>query len=516
MAERLHWPNQFVFILAAIGSAAGLGNLWRFPFLAYDHGGAAFVLVFILASIVVGIPLLLLEVGLGQMTQRGAPDAFGRVKKGLRFLGWLALVFGFMILAYYMAVMAWGIDYLGSAFTLSWQGDTEGYFFNQILNVTDGPGVVGGFAGPVIAGFLLAWAFVYFAAWKGVRSVSKVVVWTATLPFVILAVLLVRALTLEGAMDGIRAFLVPDWSALGNSQLWLDAFSQVFFTLSLAFGIMIGYGSLNHPKTNITNSTIWIVVGNFLVSLLSGLVVFGTLGYMAHTQGVGLADVVAGGPSLAFVTFPEAISLLPALVTLVAVLFFAMFVMLAVDSAFSLFESLAISIRDRFPHVSAEKIALFVAAAGIAAGLIFTTGGGIYYLDIADHFLVNYGLVIVGLLEVIAVGWLWKGDALKDYINGRSRWQLGRAWDVAIKFVIPLFLVILLVWNIYNEFAAPYEGYPLWALLTIGVLPLVLAPIIAALLDKFTGGSRHVEGGGSGPGGQVVEEEFYYHATYER
>lgn len=486
MAERLHWPSQWIFILAAIGSAAGLGNLWRFPFLTFEHGGGAFVVAIVLANIVIGIPLLILEVGLGQKIQRGAPDALASIKKSFRYIGWTALVFGFMVLAYYMGVVAWSVSYFASAFTLAWGSDTSSFFFGEILQLSSGVDVLGGFSYPVLSGLLLAWALVYFSVWKGVRSVSAVVKWTATLPFVILAILLVRAVTLDGALDGLRLYLLPDWSALLSSSLWLAAFSQVFFSLSLAFGIMIAYGSLKKKNTDIVKSSFIVAGGNFLVSFMSGFVIFGTLGYMALQQGVSVSDVVAGGPSLVFVVFPQAINLLPAFNALIAILFFGTLLLLAIDSAFSLLEAVAVTFRDRFEKTATKKIALLLSLVGIFAGLIYATKAGLYFLDIADHFVVNYGLVIIGFLEALIVGWLWKGNDFMKFINENSQWKIGKWWNISIKYVTPLFLGVLLIWNIVNEFKVPYEGYPTWALLYIGVLPIVLAPFVGMLLDRMT------------------------------
>ncbi len=364
---KAHWPSQWIFILAAVGSAAGLGNLWRFPYLAYENGGGAFVLAFIIANILIGIPLLILEISLGQKTQKGTADALATIKKSFRYVGWTALVLAFMVLSYYMAVVSYGINYFASAFTLGWMPDAGSFFFNEILQISSGPAVMGGLSWPVFTALLLGWALVYFSAWKGVKSISAVVKWTATIPFAILFLLIIRALTLEGSMDGLKLFLIPDWSQFLNPQLWLAAFSQVFFSLSLAFGIMIAYGSLKKKEMEITKSAIWITVGNFAVSLMSGLVVFGTLGYMALQQSVPVSEVLAGGPGLVFVVFPEAINLLPALNAFIGVLFFGTLLTLAIDSAFSLLEAVSVSVRDRMPNTPIKKIALVITFIGIVA-----------------------------------------------------------------------------------------------------------------------------------------------------
>lgn len=486
MAQKAYWPNNWVFILAAIGSAAGLGNLWRFPFLAFEHGGGAFVVAMIIANLLIGIPLLALETGLGQMMQKGAADAFGAIRKSFRYIGWLALIMGFMVLSYYMAVVGWGVAYFGNAFTLTWGADTQSFFLNDILQLSPGVGEVGGFSWPVVAGFLVAWIAVYFIVWRGVKSISRVVVWTATLPFLILGILILRAITLPGAGGGLELFFVPDWNALLSTELWLAAFSQVFFSLSLAFGIMVAYGSLKRRESEMLSGVAWVTVGNFIVSIMSGIVVFATLGYMASQQGVSVTEVVAGGPALVFIVLPKAINLLPALNALVAVLFFGAVLTLAIDSAFSLLEAVTTTVRDRFPDASVAKVAFVVSVFGAIAGLIFTTKGGLYYLDIVDHFVVNYGLVAVGILEALAVAWFWKGAELKAFINEHSGWKIDRWWDFSIKFFIPVFLTILFAVNVMRELQAPYEGYPVAALVWLGVVPLILAPFIGAILDKLT------------------------------
>lgn len=482
--NRIHWPNQWIFILAAIGSAAGLGNLWRFPFLAYENGGGAFVVAFIIATVLIGIPLLVLEIGLGQKSQQGAPGALASIKPSWRLLGWTAVLMGFMVLTYYMVIVSYSLNYVRAAFTLDWLPSAETYFFSEVLQITDSPLTMGGLAIPVVIGLLIAWVLVYFSSWKGVRSISKVVTWTATLPFVILAILAVRAVTLDGAATGLELFFVPDWTALLSSELWLAAFSQVFFTLTIAFGVMFAYGSLKEPQSEITKSVVLITIGNFLVSLLAGIVVFGTLGYMALQQEVAVADVVAAGPGLVFVVFPEAINLLPAFSAGIGVLFFATLLFLAVDSAFSLLEAVSVAIRDHLPTVRVEQIALGISIIGFFIGLLYATRAGLYYLDITDHFIVSYGLVIVGLLQAFLVGWSSQGIELINYIENRSQLSIKGLWLFSMRFLTPLFLIILLALNLRTELAANYEGYPLESLLVFGVLPLLMAPIFGFVMQK--------------------------------
>ncbi|PSO45856.1 MAG: hypothetical protein BRC25_00510 [Parcubacteria group bacterium SW_6_46_9] len=248
---------------------------------------------------------------------------------------------------------------------------------------------------------------------------------------------------------------------------------------------MIAYSSYNADTAPVLANTVWILIGNIIVSLLAGAAVFGTLGYMAAEQGTQIAEVVAGGPSLVFVVLPEAISLLPAFSSLFAVAFFATIVMLGIDSAFSILEGIAAGFKDALPNLSVKKVTLTLSAVAFVAGLPFVTDGGLYLLDTLDHFTINYGLVAIGALEAGIVGWLYE-DELKAYINKRSGWQVGNLWSIALKYVIPLFLAGLFIVNTYQELQAPYESYPVWLLLAVGVIPVALAPGIAYLVDYLT------------------------------
>jgi neurotransmitter:Na+ symporter, NSS family len=183
--------------------------------------------------------------------------------------------------------------------------------------------------------------------------------------------------------------------------------------------------------------------------------------------------------------FPKALSMIPC-APLFAVLFFVMLVTLAIDSAFSLVEAVVTSVHDKYPHVRKEDVSLYVCVAGFVCGMIFTTSAGIYYLDITDHFITNYGLVIVGLLEALTVGWLYGADKLRKYINHVSEIEIGRWWDVMIKYVIPVGLIVLLAGNFIQDIRRPYGNYPQWALFTFGWLALVGVLVISYLVSHFS------------------------------
>ena len=479
---RDRWSSRTIFLFAAIGSAVGLGNVWRFPFLTHKYGGGAFLIPYLIALILLGIPLLILEFAIGQKLQKGAIGAFKNVHHRLRGIGWSAIFSGFVVVVYYAAVMAWSMIYLVKSFNvnLPWGSDSEGYFFNSVLQITDGIGNLGGINISIFLGLLAVWVIIYLCVRKGVKSVGKVVMITMPLPIILLVVLLIRGLTLDGAFTGILYYLRPDFSALFSAEIWLAATSQIFFTLSLGFGIMIAYSSYNNESQDISGDSFITSISNSIISLLAGFVVFSILGFMATETGVGIADVVASGPGLAFVVFPKALSLMP-FGWFFSILFFVTLLSLGIDSAFSLVESVNTVIADKYDKISKSKISLIVCSIAFLLGIIFTTRAGLYFLDLIDHFVTNFGLVIVGIFQAIAIGWIYGADKLRIYINSVSKWKIGKWWNFLIKYFIPVVLLTLIIVQFFKELKEPYGGYPGWAI-GIGWMALVIPMVVIVIL----------------------------------
>jgi neurotransmitter:Na+ symporter, NSS family len=478
MALRDRWPSRTAFIYAAIGSAVGLGNIWRYPFLAHKFGGGAFLLPFLIALFVVGIPLLILEFALGQRIQKGAVDSLAAIKKKLSGIGWWALFTAFIITSYYVVVMAWSLIYLLVSYGTQWSKDPETYFFSNVLQISEDIDSIGVIVPAVLIALAVNWILIYFSIWKGVKSVSKVVMITVPLPIILLIALLIRAFTLDGAMTGIAAYLTPNFNALLDSEVWIAAISQIFFSLSLAFGIMIAYSSYNKKDSDITKNAFTIGIADTVVAILAGFVVFGTLGFMAEQQGVVLDEVITSGPGLTFVTFPMALSLMP-FAALFSILFFLTLLTLVIDSAFSLVEAINTTIHDK-TKMSKESIALIVCSLGFLAGIAYTTNGGLFLLDVVDHFVTSFNLVIIGIFECIAVGWIFGAEKMRTYINKVSDFKIGNWWNFTIKYIIPISLAVIVALQLRAEFTENYGNYPDWAIV-VGWL-FVLIPLVIAFL----------------------------------
>jgi len=392
---------------------------------------------------------------------------------------------------YYSTILAWSWVYLWHSLTLPWGDKPEAFFIQNVLQRSSDPGELGWPVLSLVIGMAITWLAIYLILRKGVRNVSKVVMVTVPLPLLLLVILLIRGLTLPGAMDGIRFYLTPDFSKLADIRIWLRAYGQIFFSLSLASGVMIGYGSYLGKKAEITNSAFITGLANCGTSFFAGFVVFSMLGYLAKVQGVPVTDVTASGTGLAFVAFPTAISQLPALNSLFGLIFFIALLTLGIDSAFALQEAFTTGFYDKW-HISPQKLAGIFVLFAFPVSLLFVTRGGFYWFDIVDKWICDFGLVISGLIQCIAVGFLYPIHEFRDYLNAQSEIRVGKWWIWALRYITPGILVVILVGNLSQEITKGYAGYPRWATLIGGWGTLLFWVILGYLLWKRPNRSDHV------------------------
>lgn len=515
--QRESWGTRGGFILAAIGSAVGLGNLWGFPYKLYSYGGGAFLIPYIVALIVIGVPIMILEFSIGHYTQRAAPDAFKRGHKRFELVGWWGIILAFVIITYYPVILAYCFSFLWYSIVgilnggeLPWAGkgiegvENAKLFFNETylgrIDIADARFKLGSIRWNLVLPLAITWTTMYLCIFKGVRLVGKIVWLTVPLPWLMLAILTVRGLTLEGSMQGLAYYLDPVWSELAKPITWRYAIGQVFFSLSLAYGIMITYASFLHRRSDINNNAAIISVADFATSFVAGLAVFATLGGMAFVtqQGdnpVAVEQVAETGPSLAFVAFPYALAQLPYSAWFSFVFFFAL-VTLGVDSAFSMTESILASIIDKTGW--RRYIALPVlSVVGFLFGLFYITRAGFNWLDAIDGFVNGtWGIAFMGLLECVVLGWLWRIGTLRRHANSRSDWQLGKWWDYLIRLVIPVVLGTLFFWQLFDDYKQGGSGLlgflktpeGDWILTNcVGLSVVAMAPVVAVVLSLIRG-----------------------------
>ncbi|MBA7484881.1 hypothetical protein ES707_20412 [subsurface metagenome] len=491
---RERWTSRPLFIFAAIGSAIGLGNVWRFPYLTYEYGGGAFLIPWIVGLIVMGIPWMMMEFGMGRYFQKSAPGVFEGIGKKWEWLGWWPVWVAFLIVTYYTVVMAWSLRYMVSSATMAWgvgEAGAEGagaYFFETVLNLSSGPGVLGAPVGPILGCLALIWVILFFIMFKGARVIGKVAVWTVSIPWALLVVLLIRGLTLPGAIEGLNYYLTPDAVALRDPQVWFGAFSQIAFTLSLGMAGMFAYGSFVAKKADLTNNVFITSFANCATSFFAGFAVFSTVGFIMQGLNIPVGEVSASGLGLAFVTYPVAISMMPVVPALVGITFFLCLFLLGIDSGFFLAYGGVISpIMDKF-GLSRIKATAIVCVIAFLIGIIYTTSGGLYWLDIVDRTVSFYGLLITGALACIVIGWVFGAKKLREHLNETSDIKVGAWFDWLIKIVVPAGLLFVVIWGGFKEdIFAPYGDYPLWAASMIWVIlgvTLILSFVLQAVKTR--------------------------------
>lgn len=438
--QREQWGSKIGFILAAAGSAVGLGNLWKFPYVAGKNGGGAFVLVYFIILFLVGFTLMLAEITLGRHTQLNAIGAYRKISKKWSWVGALGVLAGFIILSYYSVVGGWVINYIVKSFT-------------GVLHVADAE-VLGGMFGDLIGG--TAEPIIYHAAFMlitmiivlggiggGIEKSSKIL-----MPglFVMIVIMAIRAMTLPGAVEGIKYLLVPDFGViLSNPGIILDALGQVFFSLSLGMGCMITYGSYLSKDTNIPESATIIPLIDTGVALLAGLIVLPAVFAFGYEP--------TAGPGLLFITLPAVFAQMP-LGSLFAILFFFLVLFAALSSSISLLEVCVSYVVDEWKikrKVAVFGIGFAMFAIGIIASLSFGQLSHLKFIgdrnffDSLDFIASNILLPLGGLLLCIVVGWVWGTDkAVKEASNdGQIGFSLAGFWSILVKYVGPIAISIV-------------------------------------------------------------------------
>lgn len=460
-AKRETWTGQTAFLLAAIGSAIGLGNIWRFPGVAYSNGGGAFLVPYLVALLAVGIPVLLLDYAVGHKFRGSPPWALRRLTPAGEFLGWFQVMVCFVIFTYYAVVIAWSVRYAFYSLNLAWGDDPKTFFLSDFLQVTEAQTysitpVLG-----VMIPLALLWIFVLVIMARGltggVELANKIFL---PLLVVLFISLVVRALFLPGAIDGLNAFFTPNWSSLSTPHVWLSAFAQIFYSLSVAFGIMLTYASYLRPRSNLTGTGLVAGFANSSFEILAGIGVFAALGFMAHTQGVQVSELEGlTGPILSFVTFPQIISMMPG-GPLFGILFFTSLVLAGITSLLSLLQVVSGGLQDKF-GMSPVKAALVMGVPAMLVSLgLFGTQSGLNALDVVDTFINNIGVVSSAIaMTVLAAVAGPRLKGLRRHLNSVSSIRVPRAWDLLVGVVVPAVLAFMLVSAILSYIEKAYGGY---------------------------------------------------------
>ncbi|XP_046331791.2 sodium- and chloride-dependent GABA transporter 2-like [Haliotis rufescens] len=535
MMKRETWTNKFDFLLACIGFSVGLGNVWRFPFLCYRNGGGAFLIPYFIAVVLGGIPVFFLEVTLGQFMSEGGIGPW-KICPLFQGIGYASTVIVFLLNCDYNIILTWAFYYLFSSFTarLPWshcdnewnspncstfrrhpnasdsENSTETMFNATVANASysiysnlTGAAEVSGKLAPLMDPvtefwerkvlllsndvgspgrikwdlalcLLLAWIVVYFCIWKGIKSSGKVMYFTATSPYVLMLVLLIRGVTLEGAVDGLKYYLLPDWNRLLDTQVWVDAGTQIFFSYSISLGTLTALGSYNKFHHNAWRDTICFALVNSVTSFLAGFVIFSVLGFMAFKQGVSVEDVAESGPGLAFIAYPEAVAQMP-VAPLWSCLFFVMIILLGLDSQFVGVEGFVTAVVDMFPHFlrQGHRREIFIACVctmSFFIGLSMVTEGGMYVFQLFDYYSASRIVLVVAFFECIVVSYIYGVNRFYDNLQMMLGFYLNPFMKICWMFLTPAFTLVIFIMGAITYSELIYERktvnyvYPNWAI----------------------------------------------------
>eukprot|EP00121_Abeoforma_whisleri_P013987 Awhi_evm1s12905 len=464
--EEERWGSRFSFILAAVGSAVGMGNFWRFPYLVYKWGGGVFFVPYLLAMFIIGIPMLALELSIGQVFQAASVKGFKKLTSGsgtdFSGIGMACAFTSFIICTYYCIIMSWSVVYLVESFfpELPWSlkdGDmkaAENHFINDTLNLSESITETHIVVSKIYAATLFVWVCIYFSLWKGVSATGKVVYLTMLGPIIMLIILLVRGVTLEGASNGIYEYIGKwDMTNLSEGQMWIDAASQIALGLSVASGIMSAYGKFNRPNANVIQDACIIALANACFSFVSGFVVFSIIGYLTTAQGLPFDSLTIGGSGLAFITYPAALSVMDGpdwVANIFCVMFFFTFFLLGIDSGFSYVEGIVSNLEEVkfFAKYSRDTLLLGTCIIGCFLSTLYCSDIGFYMQDLVDYYSSNLCLLSIVFLETFIIGYIHESTYVMEKVGKKAFYIYNIGVPGMFMFLIFLYL---LLW----EFVSP-------------------------------------------------------------
>lgn len=455
---RENWKSRKGFIFAAAGAAIGLGNLWRFPFQAYKNGGGAFLLPYFVALITCAIPLMIMEYAFGRKIRGGSVKAFASLKKNLEIIGWIQVMVPIVVMTYYCAIIAVSVVFmvfsLGHAFgIINWlsnPGPIMGIVTGSAKNALDlGAGMSIYILIAVIGVWICNWLIVRKGISGGIEKMSMIF---TPLLMILMIIFMINAVRLNGASIGLEALFKPDFSKILDPSIWVSAYAQVFFSTTLAVGVMIAYGSYLDDKADIVNSAIITVLTNSSFDLIAGVLVFSTLGYLVNSTGAEFTSYGTGA-GVAFIAFPTAISTMSTNIVvqgLLGFLFFFCLFIAGLSSSISMLESFATAALDKF-DVSRKKLVSIISIVGFCGSACFASYAGFnFILDIVDAYVANIVIAGLGLVEVILISYIYGTSKLREEANAFSDFRIGKWWDYLLRYFTPLLLGAVVITNLFN------------------------------------------------------------------
>lgn len=481
--KKSEWNSNLAFMMAMIGSAVGLGNIWRFPNVLYSNGGGSFMIPYIVSLFLLGISFVLVEYAVGFKFKKSLARILFSINEKLEPVAWFILLVVFLITTYYVCVVGWDLIYIILSFTKAWGAKPDLYFTNTVLHSTN---VLSGIF-TIVPIVLVSVFSIWFIAWfilkrdlnDGIGRVSKIL-----LPLLCLIVvgIVIFSLTLPGASVGYTQIFTPDWNALTNLDVWLAAFGQIVFSLSLGMAIAMTYASYLPEGSKLVDSALIVAFSNSGFEVFNSIGIFSILGFMAVTSGTPFNGLISEGTGLAFVVFPQVFNIMGDVGYVIGPLFFLCILFAGITSVIALLEGVCYSISEKF-LIDRKKTATAVCIVGFLISILFTTSIGSTILGVFDAYLNNFALLFAVLLECIIFGWIYKFDALIEILNNNSSIQVGQTWKTVIKYILPICIFGLWAQGVYSTMtSADTFSIIIMVILTI---VLIAVPFIIAKLPAI-------------------------------
>ncbi|XP_043281772.1 sodium- and chloride-dependent GABA transporter 1-like [Venturia canescens] len=521
--ERGGWDNKLDFLFSCISVSVGLGNVWRFPYLCYKNGGGAFLVTYGIAMIFCGIPIFFQEVAIGQYLGAGGMTLVGQLCPLLQGVGYATMTIVFFLDVYYCIIIAWTLFYLIATFTrlpeLPWSNcgnwwntdncsdlvahrpevppsnttslldannassrmnftgnvtlhhttPVEEFWERRVLGMSDGIEEIGGMQWELLGCLTLGWLLVYLIIRRGLHQSGKVIWFSALFPYVVLFILLARAVTLEGARDGLLYYITPRWEELRKPGPWIDGATQIFFAYSIGTGALPALGSYNKFHHNCYKDALITCVVNTLTCLLAGCVTFSILGHIAMEQATEVSNVVKSGPGLVFITYPEVVLKLPG-APIWAAIFFIMLIILGIDSEFCIVESFITGVVDNWPETlrpHRAKFTIAICSLMFLLGIPMVTHGGVYIFQLMDFYSASrMSILWVCFFQTIAISWIFGAQKFSDCVHQMMGIRMNKFWHICLLVFAPVIMAFIFVFQCVQytplKYGSNYE-YPTWA-----------------------------------------------------
>lgn len=441
--DTYRWNNTFTFLMAMIGAAVGLGNIWRFSYVLYSNGGGAFFIPYFIAIIIMGIPFLLLEYALGSKFRNSLSNIIKLIKPKLEIVGWITSFLIFLVLTYYVVIMGWDLIYLILSLFKGWGTDPNLFFMKNIVVGQNNLDMISTPVIPTLIATIFIWFLLWFISHKDLnKGISKVVNILIPLLFIMMAIIVFYSFTLPGKEIGLQALLKPNWTLLTDVNIWLAAFAQIVFSLSMGQAIAVTYASYLPRNSKLIENVLVVVTANSGFEIFTALGVFSILGFMSYTSHMPIEKIATSGTGLLFIVFPEIFNIMGNVAYIIAPLFFLCVFFAGVTSALAFLEPMVLGLNKKF-RMPRKRAATILCVIGGLFSLIFTTGSGNYLLTIADTFLNQFGVLLAVVLQSIIFGWIYGLDKLIPTLNEFSTIQIGKSWVYIIKFILPISISIM-------------------------------------------------------------------------